>query len=321
MKYLNNRQLEKYKQRAVNESYKYGATQCSRMFGVHRSTIYEWRKDCSTKKKGPKKTVPWQTSGRISRIVVKLRKQTNYGPKRLKVVLSANGIKIGEKAIRGIIERRRLVRKHRKKRKKITRKFFAPYPGYRIQIDTKTIPDNRSDKRKKGRYQFTAIDIATKIRFLCVYDELSNHNSILFVKQVIKFFQDDLGIKIKQIQSDNHMTFTNLYNGGNKRKDHQSLRLHPFTKYLLSQNIHHILSRPGTPTDNAFVERSHRTDMEEFYRHQNIKFLSNSLLSELNQALKKWTFFYNNFRPHSSCNNLPPLLYFFQLKTVGQTGA
>ena len=111
------------------------------------------------------------------------------------------------------------------------------------------------------------------------------------------------------------MTFTNIFVGGNKKEDHQELRIHPLTEFLLDQGIHHLLSRPGTPTDNAFVERSHRTDGEEFYRTVNLSTLNNK---ELNIRIQKWTYCYNLLRPHSSCDNLPPLKYYL---TVGQTGA
>ena len=314
MKYLNERQRQSYKKRVVTDSWKYGATKASRMYGIHRSTIYEWRKNIVSRKPGPKKRVSWQTPAYLERIVVRLKQQTNYGPKRLKVELSCYKIFLGEKAIRGILERRGLVRKHRKKRKKIPRIYYAPYPGYRIQVDTKVVPDPGIDKRSPLRYQFTAIDIHSKIRFLWIYEELSNQNSIDFLKKVIEFYQH-LEIKIETVQTDNHATFTNIYAGGNKKEDHEKIRLHPLTEFLLDQGIQHLLSRPGRPQDNAFVERSHRIDNEEFYRTLNLLSLN---LQQLNLKTQKWIYFYNLLRPHSSCDNLPPLKFFL---TVGQTGA
>jgi len=313
MKYLNARQRKSYKGRVVKDSYQQGATKTSRMYGIHRSTIYEWRKSIEEKKPGPKKRVSWQTPAPLERIVVRLKLQTNYGPKRLKVELSYHDIDLGEKAIRGVLERRGLVSKHKRKRKKKAKVYFAPYAGYRIQVDTKVVPDDIPDKRSPLRYQFTAIDIYTKIRFLWIYEELSNHNSIDFLKRVIKFYQS-LGINIETVQTDNHGTFTNLYAGGNKKQDHERLRLHPLTKFLLKHNINHLLSRPGRPQDNAFVERSHRIDMEEFYRTIPLQKINNK---ELNLRVQKWVALYNLLRPHSSCDNLPPIKFFM---TVGLSG-
>ena len=45
MKYLNKRQRQSYKKRVVADSWKHGATKASRMYGIHRSTIYDWRKN------------------------------------------------------------------------------------------------------------------------------------------------------------------------------------------------------------------------------------------------------------------------------------
>jgi len=314
MTYLNSRQHKCYKQRVIKDSYAYGASKTSRMYGIHRSTIYEWRKSIQEQKKGPKGRVSWQTPVQLERIVVRLRKQTNYGPKRLRVELDVHGIKLGEKAIRGILERRGLVRKQRKKRKKKLKRSFAPYAGYRLQVDTKAVPDPGRNLRSPLRYQFTAIDIYTKIRFLWIYEELSNANSIDFLKRALSFYRS-IGIYVETVQTDNHGTFTNVFIGGNKKQDHQELRIHPLTKFLLDQGINHLLSRPGTPTDNAFVERSHRTDGEEFYRTINLSSLS---IKQLNIKVQKWTYLYNFLRPHSSCGNMPPLKYYL---TVGQTGA
>lgn len=314
MKLLNPRQRKQYKKRVVKDSYKNGATKCSRMYGVNRSTIYEWRISIVEKKRGPKNRAPWQTPASLERIVVRLKLQTNYGPKRLKVELSYHDIHLGEKAIRGILERRGLVQKHKKKRKKKPQVYYAPYAGYRIQVDTKVVPDDIPDKRSPLRYQFTAIDIYTKIRFLWIYEELCNHNSIDFLKKALDFYRS-VGIDVETVQTDNHMTFTNLYVGGNKKEDHESLRIHPVTQFLLDQGMQHLLSRPGRPQDNAFVERSHRIDMEEFYRTINLSSLNNK---QLNISIQKWAYLYNFLRPHSSCDNLPPLKF---LLTVGQSGA
>jgi len=314
MTYLNPRQHKCYKKRVVKDSYAIGPSKTSRMYGINRCTIYEWRKSIEEKQKGPKERVSWQTPTHLERIVVRLRKQTNYGPKRLRVELELHDITIGEKAIRGILERRGLTKKHRKKRKKKLQVFYAPYAGYRLQVDTKAVPDPGRDLRSPKRYQFTAIDIYTKIRFLWIYEELSNANSIDFLKRALSFYEA-IGIEVETVQTDNHGTFTNLCVGGNKKQDHQELRLHPLTEFLLERGIHHLLSRPGTPTDNAFVERSHRTDGEEFYRTVDLTQMNNK---ELNISIQKWTYCYNFLRPHSSCDNLPPLKYYL---TVGQTGA
>lgn len=314
-KYLTERQIIQHRQRVLRDSEKYGVTKAARMYGIHRSTIYEWRKNIVPRKKGPQDKVPWQTSQEMEEKVIEMKKRTNYGPKRIKQELKIIGIELGEKAIRGVLERNGLVKKQKKKRKKKQRKFYAPYPGYRIQIDTKVVPDEGIDLRSGKRYQFTAIDTASKIRFLMIYEELSNFTTLDFLKRVIAFYTE-IGINIETIQTDNHSTFTNLCVGGNKKKDHQLLRVHSFTQHCLNNNIEHLLSRPGTPQDNCFVERSHRTDDEEFYSFLSLSQMNNT---QLQQAINDWTFNYNFLRLHSSCNYQTP--FQFLSSSVWTTGA
>jgi len=313
-KYLNEQQLIQYRNRVLKDCERYTVAKVARIYAISRSTIYEWKKSVKPKKTGPKSRVSWQTNEKLENEAVRIRKVTNYGPKRIKNELELIGVKVGEKAIRGILNREGLVKAHKKKRSRKKHKFYAPYPGYRIQIDTKAVPDSGVDLRSAERYQFTSIDITSKIRFCWIYDELSNANSIDFLNKALDFYEA-IGIEVECVQTDNHGTFTNLYTGGLKKKEHQYLRPHPFTKRCLKKGISHILSRPATPRHNCFVERSHRTDSEEFYRLRGLPSLNNQ---QLQLELQKWMFRYNFLRIHSSCNNLPPIKYY---STVWTTGA
>lgn len=313
-KYLNEHQLIQYRKRVLKDCERYPVAKVARIYGLHRSTIYEWKKSVKPKKTGPKNRVFWQTNKKLEREIIRIRKATNFGPKRIKHELETIGVKVGEKAIRGILNRSGLVKNHKKKRVRKQQKFYAPYPGYRLQIDTKAVPDPGMDLRSAERYQFTSIDIASRIRFCWIYDELSNANSINFLNRALDFYES-IGIQVECVQTDNHMTFTNLYVGGLKKKGHQYLRLHPFTKRCLKKGISHILSKPATPRHNCFVERSHRTDEEEFYRLLNLPSLNTQ---KLQLELQKWMFRYNFLRLHSSCNNMPPIKYY---STVWTTGA
>jgi transposase InsO family protein len=304
-KHLTRQQLIQYRLRVLADAKEYGVATTARRFGISRYTIYAWRESVEPGKRGPKSRVGWQTDVGTQARVIELKQKTNYGPKRLRAELALTGVVIGEKAIRGVLERADLVHHHTKKRVKKGYQFYAPYPGYRLQVDTKAVP-NGADKRRTERYQFTAIDIASRIRFLSIYDSLSNYNSILFVREALAFYED-IGIRIECVQTDNHSTFTNLYAGGTKKGDHELRRIHPLTQYLIDQGIEHKLSRPATPQHNAFVERSHRTDEEEFYRIVDVVRLDND---QLHLAMKRWQDQYNYLRLHSSCNYTPPMQHY-----------
>ncbi len=304
-KHLTKRQVIAYRRRVLVDADTVGVSAAARRYGIHRDTIYEWRKEILPQKPGPKGTVFWQTDEETEALILQLCFSTGYGPKRLKDELADLDVVVGEKAIRGILEHAELVKHHRQPRKKQTQPFYAPYPGYRLQVDTKAIP-NDGDKRRSKKHQFTAIDIVSRIRYLQVKDGLSNGNSISFVKEALQFYRD-IGIEIECVQTDNHSTFTNLFVGGNKKADHELRRVHPLTLYLTSKGIEHKLSRPGTPQHNGFVERSHRTDEEEFYGVVKTAGLD---MPTLGTKMSEWQYEYNYTRRHSSCNNLPPIEYF-----------
>ena len=68
-----------------------------------------------------------------------------------------------------------------------------------------------------------------------------------------------------------------------------------FHWHLADQGIQHAYIKPRTPQLNGKVERSHRTDQEEFYQ-----LLSYTGDVDLAQRLAEWEDFYNYHRPHGA---------------------
>ena len=64
-----------------------------------------------------------------------------------------------------------------------------------------------------------------------------------------------------------------------------------FHWHLADQGIRHVYIKPRTPQLNGKVERSHRTDQQEFYH------LSYKGDVDLEQRLAEWEHFYNYGRP------------------------
>lgn len=144
--------------------------------------------------------------------------------------------------------------------RKRTRRKPKPYepilvPGERVQIDVKYVPKQCLVGALAGRkiYQYTAIDECTRWRHVAVFDELSTHNSVEFLYQLLERFP----FEICCVQTDNGAEFTSRYTGSK----HPS----PFEAELRAFGIRHKLIAPATPRHNGKVERSHRTDQERFY--------------------------------------------------------
>jgi transposase-like protein len=71
--------------------------------------------------------------------------------------------------------------------KKITYKYLRAerQPGELVEIDVKYVPGMIADKRY---YQYTAIDTASRWRYLRVFEEQTTYHTILFLEDVIARF-------------------------------------------------------------------------------------------------------------------------------------
>ena len=101
------------------------------------------------------------------------------------------------------------------------------------------------------------------------------------------------------IKTDNGSIFTNRYNGYYK-SDLPFPRPHAFDVICEEFGIPHYLIDPGKPQQNAFVERSHRTDQQKFYDE-----LTFASFEELRYKLKLWNMVYNDTK-HCGLNGKTP---------------
>ena len=151
-----------------------------------------------------------------------------------------------------------------------------------VEIDIKWVPGRIKGKRY---FQFTAIDCATRWRYLNAYDDESSHSAIKFLKELLSIAD----FKIKAVKTDNGSCFTNRYVGYNKSSDPLNPKLHVFDRLCKELNIPHYLIDPGKPAQNGRVERSHRTDQERFYDENIFK-----SFNDLKIKLRIWNIKYNN---------------------------
>jgi len=254
-----------------------------------KRTLERWLHQC--KKHGdwslePKstepKTQPNETPIWIKEKVISIRKKTKKCARKIHWQLKKEGIIIHERTIGKILKKEGLVRKYRIR--KITYKYIKAkrQPGELVEIDVKWVPGRIAGKRY---YQYTAIDTASRWRYLNVYDEQTSNHSICFLREVIANFEH----KISAIKTDNGAMFTNYYTSTTKRSDLTVKTLHTFDIFCTSQNITHYLIDPGKPAQNGCVERSHREDQEKFYEQNSFQ----SYL-DLQRKLRMWNTYYNN---------------------------
>jgi len=239
------------------------------------------------------KSHPNETPIRIKERIIELRKTTGLCAKKLNYKLAKEKIIVSDRLIGKVLKSESLVRKYRAKKLKYCYLKLPLLAGELVEIDIKYVPRRVQNKRY---YQFTAIDCASRWRYLKIYDDYSNGSSIEFLNELIAIAP----FRIRAIKTDNGTNFTNRYTGYQKSADPMNPRLHPLDILCQKLNIIHYLIDPGKPAQNGKVERSHRTDQEMFYERNKFR-----TISELKKALRIWNTEYNNLE-HCSLDGLTP---------------
>jgi len=134
--------------------------------------------------------------------------------------------------------------------------------------------------RRVRRFQYTAIDDATRVRALKIYNRHNQKNGIGFIDYVIAKFP----FRIHTIRTDRGHEFQALFHW-----------------HVEVKGIRHVYIKPRSPQLNGKVERSHRSDQEEFYQ-----LLTYTDDVDLNRKLEQWERFYNFDRPHGAFNGNTP---------------
>ena len=239
------------------------------------------------------KSHPKETSIRIKERIIQLRKDKNKCALKLKWELEDEGIEIHCRTVGKILKTEGLTRRYR------TRKIHWKYvkiplaKGEIVEIDVKYVPDLVANRQY---YQFTAIDCASRWRYLKIFDDYGNGSSMEFLRELINV----ASFRIRAIKTDNGSNFTNRYTGYLKSSDPLNPRFHPLDLLCQELGIIHYLIDPGKPSQNGKVERSHRSDQETFYDRNKFK-----TLRDLEMKIKVWNEEYNNLE-HCSLNGKTP---------------
>jgi transposase InsO family protein len=219
------------------------------------------------------------------------------GAERIRLRLEKrHGIAMQWRTIHKVLKREGLVRTRKRMKKNPKPIPRTTFPGEMVQVDTAYM------RKYKGKwlYQFTAIDCASRWRFCWITPEQTNETALIFLNKLISAAP----FYIQGIQTDNGSVFTNYYTGYKKSADPLSPRLHAFDVACREKNIVHYLIDPGKPAQNGKVERSHRTDREEFWN--TVRFRT---LSELRGKHEAHMFRYNNEREHMGLGGKSPAEY------------
>ena len=147
-------------------------------------------------------------------------------------------------------------------------------------MDVKFLNLKTSQGKMVRRFQYTAVDNATRIRSLKIYDRHTQANAIDFIDHVV----DRFPFRIHTVRTGHGHEF--------QAKFHW---------HLADLGIRHVYIKPRTPRLNGKVERSHGTDEVEFY--QLLEYTDDV---DLNEKLNQWEQYYNFHRPHGALKGKAP---------------
>ena len=277
------------------------ATNACREYNIPRSTFYDWKK--AYDKEGNagllrKKPVAKSHSRKLKQSVVDkivyLRNSYQLGSGRIKYYLERyHDIIISESSVTRTLVKYKINRlpKTASKRTLHTKRYCKDTPGHHVQVDVKFITLSNSLGNEIKRYQYTAVDDATRIRALKIYNKHNQKNAIEFIDHVVNKFP----FRIHTIRTDRGHEFQAQFHW-----------------HVEDKGMRHTYIKPRSPQLNGKVERSHRTDQEEFYQ-----LLTYTDDVDLNKKLESWEQFYNFDRPHTAFEGKTPYETLRSLLTYG----
>ena len=182
----------------------------------YRKSGVEGLKNRSTRPR----TQPNETPIRAKEEVISLRKGTSLCALKLHYKLIKEGIRLHPRTIGKYLKSEGLVRKYRTRKIKLKYIKVPLSPGELVEIDIKYVPERVNEGKY---YQYTAIDCASRWRYLSIYESPSNTATLAFFKELLEVAP----FRIRAIKTDNGGCFTNRYVGYQKSTDPLNPRLHP----------------------------------------------------------------------------------------------
>ena len=185
------------------------------------------------------------------------------------------------------------------------------FPFQEMQVDVKEIKDKETLPKEVYQhleasnlplFQWTAIDVLTRIRFLSFSYRKDWFCGKAYLQLIIWWIRSFGFSYPLHMQTDGGVEFAASAPGSFRRNVEKVFKPLGVTRSII---------RKGHRQDDAFVERSHQTDDQEFY----IPYLL--MIKNEKDTIKRgqwWQKIYNLDRPHQGLGNLTP---YEKLKSLG----
>jgi len=250
------------KPKEIIETFKTKKSVCetSRALGIHRVTVYRWMKRArnnsnmrlgtlSTKRLQRLKPGTKHPQRKLKReeesAIIQVRNQTGFAAVKIKAELQLN---VGINTIHRLLKRKGLLNEygnHRRPHYQQTTHMHLKNTTTigKLQMDVKYITPELSGLPYTC-FEYAVIDIYSRYKEAVILNHLDQDGSILALMEILKRlpFQPDF------IQTDNGLEFQGRFNN-----------------FCEARGLTHHLIHKSTPNENAVIERTFRTDEEEFF--------------------------------------------------------
>lgn len=273
-------------------------TQAAKELGIHRVTVWRWVQKGKTssqselgyvssrnvrRKSTKPHTIHYAISPQEESGIIKLREKEGYAAVKLKHELSLSASWM---SIHRLLQRKGLVNKYgnhiRPRYQKTTHMHLKNTTTIgKLQMDVKYITPELSGLPYTC-FEYAVIDIYSRYKEAVILNHLGQDGAILALMEMLPRlpFTPDF------IQTDNGLEFQG--------------RFHAFCE---QRGLTHHLIHKSTPNENAVIERTFRTDEEEFFfRMERAPFDYDELRIWFAEYLKD----YNYKRPHLGINLKTP---------------
>ena len=270
----------------------------ARDLNISRMTVYRWLKRARSAPRGNissyvfkglkrgstrPKTIHYKIPWNLKPEIVKLREKDHLGSRKISFLLGG----VSAKTIERFLKRQNLVEKQVQYRRPKFQNGHAMRPrnttklGY-LQMDTKHVTPELSGLPSTC-FEYAAIDILSRYKLAVILPDISSDSASLALEFFLKWFP----FPIKYIQTDNGLEYQ-----------------FKFDETCTKHHINHYFIHKNSPNENAVIERSFRTDQDEFFYWLETP---PEHIGELNQWLQEFINKYNTWRPHQSLDYKTPL--------------
>ncbi len=279
--------------KACNQNY----SETARQLGIDRRTVKRWVdrgrqpwgyvrwqgiQRQSTAPKHPKRALQGEAAAQVRA----WREATGFCREKLAAWAQRHGLTVSASTIHRYLQRAGLIRASTKRRRprfqngRVMRPSNCPGLGY-LQLDVKYVTPELSGLPYTC-YLYAAMDIHSRYKVGLILPKLDEGGALLALYHATQQFP----FPLQYVQTDNGLEFQQ--------------RFHAKCATL---QLEHFYIHKSSPNDNAVIERSFRTDEEEFFFW--LKEAPQDHL-ELNTWYQAYLVTYNTIRPHMGINMLTP---------------